>query len=194
VAYSPATPPVNASSAMAEKIQPMGFLGRWATTKAPTTMKAPKPSTNSPKLAGSCWKLSSATARTVAKATLTMKITSMDQATQVQRLPTAFPRLQRNPSRLQTVQRSTPAPSRERYELRNNDRSSRSIPDAANRTGRRRTGGEPPATRRQQPTHNDTRCQGRRHDHSIAAGHELAVLVFTRQRSPQASAWSQADP
>jgi len=74
---------------MAEKIQPIGFPGRWATTKAPTTMKAPKPSTNTMKLAGSCWKLPSATARMVAKTTLTMKTASIDQATQLQRLPTA---------------------------------------------------------------------------------------------------------
>jgi hypothetical protein len=35
---------------------------------------------------------------------------------------------------------------------------------------RRRTGGERPATRQQQPTHNDTRRQGERRNRSIAAG------------------------
>ena len=58
-------------------------------------MKAPKPSTYTTKPAGSCCKLPSATPRMVAKATLTMKIASIDQATQVQRLPTAPPRLLR---------------------------------------------------------------------------------------------------
>jgi hypothetical protein len=32
-------------------------------------------------------------------------------------------------------------------------------------------------------THNDTRRQGRRHDHGIAAGQATAALAFTRQRS-----------
>ena len=45
------------------------------------------------------------------------------------------------------------------------------------RTDERRTGGERPATKRYQPTHNNTRRQGQRHDRSIAAGHETAVLV-----------------
>jgi hypothetical protein len=80
---------------MAEKTQPMALLGPWATAKAPTTMKAPKPSTYTTRLAGSCWKPPSATARMVAKTTLTMKTASMDQATQLQRLPTRLPRLLR---------------------------------------------------------------------------------------------------
>jgi 3D (Asp-Asp-Asp) domain-containing protein len=49
-------------------------------------------------------------------------------------------------------------------------------------TDRRRTGGELPATSRQQPTHDDSKRQGRRHDHSITAGHNMAMLAFTRQR------------
>jgi hypothetical protein len=47
---------------------------------------------------------------------------------------------------------------------------------------RRRTGGEPPATRQHMPTHNDTRRQGQRYDHGIPAGQAAAVLVFTQQR------------
>jgi hypothetical protein len=43
VAYSTASSAVKASRPMAEKIQPMALLGRWATIKAPTTMKALKP-------------------------------------------------------------------------------------------------------------------------------------------------------
>ena len=49
------------------------------------------------------------------------------------------------------------------------------------RTDERRTGGERPATKRYQPTHNNTRRQGQRHDRSIAAGHETAVLVHTAE-------------
>jgi hypothetical protein len=40
-------------------------------------------------------------------------------------------------------------------------------------TDRRRTGGERPATSRQQPTHDDSKRQGRRHDHSMTAGHNI---------------------
>ena len=43
-AYSTASFAVNASSPAAEKIQPMALPGRWATIKAPTIMKALKPS------------------------------------------------------------------------------------------------------------------------------------------------------
>jgi hypothetical protein len=38
--YSPAGAQVAASSPMAVKIQPIALSGRWATIKAPTTMKA----------------------------------------------------------------------------------------------------------------------------------------------------------
>ena len=68
------------------------------------------------------------------------------------------------------AQRSTPAPSGERYEAR----------DKA--TTRRRTGGERPATRQHKPTHNDSKRQGQRRDPSIAPGREMAMLAFTRQR------------
>ena len=81
----------------------------------------------------------------------------------------------------QASQRSTAAPSRERYEPRNNDTSSRSIPAAVNRTGRRRTAVEPPATRRQRPICNDSKRQGQRRYRRIAAGHKMAMLAFTRQ-------------
>jgi hypothetical protein len=57
-------------------------------------------------------------------------------------------------------------------------------------TGRRRTGGERPATSQQQATRNDTRRQGQRRYRSIATGHEMAMLAFTRQR-PQGLAWKE---
>ena len=47
----------------------------------------------------------------------------------------------------------------------------------------RRIGGQHPATSRQEPIHNDSRRRGRRHDHSVAAGHTTALLAFTRQLS-----------
>ena len=53
----------------------------------------------------------------------------------------------------------------------------------ASRTHRRRIGGERPATRQQQPTRSDTRRQGQRRYRSIAAGQEMAMLAFTRQKS-----------
>jgi hypothetical protein len=59
-----------------------------------------------------------------------------------------------------------------------------------NRTGRRRTGGELPATNRQQPTHNDSKRQGQGRYPRIAAGHEVAMLVFTRQRPEACEAFS----
>jgi hypothetical protein len=49
-------------------------------------------------------------------------------------------------------------------------------------TTRRRTGGEEPATRRHQPTRNDSKRQGQRRYRSIAAGIEMGMLAFTRQR------------
>jgi hypothetical protein len=57
-----------------------------ATIKAPTTMKALKPSDRPAKLSGS--KVRLATARMAVKTMLTMNTASMDQATQVQRLRT----------------------------------------------------------------------------------------------------------
>jgi hypothetical protein len=56
-------------------------------------------------------------------------------------------------------------------------------------TSRRPTGGEQPATNRQQPTPNDTRRQGQRPDRSIAAGDETAVLVFTAMMLAVAAVW-----
>src|SRR5215216_6289345 len=61
------------------------------------------------------------------------------------------------------------------------------------RADRRRTGGERPATRRQELTRNNTRRQGQRPDRSIAAGQEMAMLVFTRQLS-KASMWHSFSP
>jgi hypothetical protein len=55
--------------------------------------------------------------------------------------------------------------------------------DAESSISRRQTGSERPATRQQQPTRNNARRQGHRHDHSIAAGQKLAMLAFTRQKS-----------
>jgi hypothetical protein len=52
------------------------------------------------------------------------------------------------------------------------------------RASRRRTGGEHPATRQQQPTRNDSKRQGQRRYRSIAPGHEMAMLAFT-QLGPQ---------
>ena len=68
----------------------MALLGRWATIKALTTMKAPKPSPSAAKLTGS--NVSLAAARMAAKMRLTTKTASIDQATQVQRLRTVEPR------------------------------------------------------------------------------------------------------
>ena len=47
---------------------------------------------------------------------------------------------------------------------------------------RRRTGGEPPDTSRQQPTCNDSKRQGRSSFRSVRSGHGPAVLVLIRQR------------
>jgi hypothetical protein len=69
VAYSAASPALEARSAAAENIQPMVLVGRWATIKAPTTMKAAKPSDRPAKLTGSNVLL--ATARMAAKMRLT---------------------------------------------------------------------------------------------------------------------------
>jgi hypothetical protein len=63
MAYWLASCPVTASSAMAEKIQPMALPGRWATIKAPTTMKALKPTNSIAWLVASCWKVPLASAR-----------------------------------------------------------------------------------------------------------------------------------
>jgi hypothetical protein len=50
--------------------------------------------------------------------------------------------------------------------------------------GRRRpTGGERPTTNQHQPTRNDSKRQGQRRSPRIAAGQEMAMLAFTRQRS-----------
>jgi hypothetical protein len=43
-------------------------------------------------------------------------------------------------------------------------------------------GGERPATNRQQPTRNDIKRQGHKRCRSIAAGPEITMLAFTRQR------------
>jgi hypothetical protein len=55
------------------------------------------------------------------------------------------------------------------------------------RTRQAEPGGEQaansPAINQHRPIRNDSKRQGRKHDHSIAAGHGTAVLVFTRQRS-----------
>ena len=48
-----------------------------------------------------------------------------------------------------------------------------------------------PATSRQQPIRNDSKCQGRRRDRSIAPGHGVAMDAFTRQES---LVWSQSRP
>ena len=93
--YWPASCPVTASRALAEKSQPMALLGRWATTKAPTTMKALKPRNSRIWLPASCWKVPLATARGSPTTRLTAKTANIDQATQLQRLPTVSPRLLR---------------------------------------------------------------------------------------------------
>ena len=49
---------------------------------------------------------------------------------------------------------------------------------------RRQTGGKRPTTSKQQPTRNDSKHQGQRRSRRIAAGQEMAMLAFTRQRSP----------
>jgi hypothetical protein len=53
----------------------------------------------------------------------------------------------------------------------------------ASRTHGRRIGGEHTATNQCEPTRDDTRRQGQRHDRSIAAGQQMAMLAFIRQRS-----------
>jgi hypothetical protein len=60
---------------------------------------------------------------------------------------------------------------------------SRSTRTPMSRAHRRRTGGEHPATRRQQLTRNDSKRQGHRRSRRIAAGQEMAMHVFTRQLS-----------
>jgi hypothetical protein len=56
---------------MAEKIQPMGLPGRWATIKAPTTMKALKPNASPTWPAASGWKVPLTTDRMIAATMLT---------------------------------------------------------------------------------------------------------------------------
>jgi RNA polymerase sigma-70 factor (ECF subfamily) len=56
---------------------------------------------------------------------------------------------------------------------------------------RRRTGGEHPATNRQQPIRNDSKRQGQRHDRSIAAVHATAVHVSHGRGLPDLSAGCQ---
>jgi hypothetical protein len=79
--------PVTASRPMAEKTQPMALPGRWATIRAPTTMKAAKAS-SSPTVSASGWrwKLPLATESTTRATTLAVQIASNAQATQVERL------------------------------------------------------------------------------------------------------------
>jgi hypothetical protein len=72
---------------MAEKTQPMALPGRWATTRAPTPVKAAKAS-SSPTVSASgwCWKLPLAIDSATSATTLTTHATSSAQATQVERL------------------------------------------------------------------------------------------------------------
>jgi hypothetical protein len=79
---------------MAENSQPMALAGRRATTRAPTTMNAVNAGRYSNDT-GSLATLPFKTARTAVQARPAPKTTSMDQATQVQRLPTGLPRLLR---------------------------------------------------------------------------------------------------
>jgi hypothetical protein len=51
---------------MAENIQPMALLGRWATIKAPTIMKALKPNASPTWPAASGWKAPLTTYRLIA--------------------------------------------------------------------------------------------------------------------------------
>jgi hypothetical protein len=101
---------------MAVKIQPMALPGRWATIKAPTTMKALTPTSNTRKLAGSCWKLPLATERMMVTTMLMTNSASSDKATQVQRLRTVPPRLlgRVGTGALRDGQRSTVGPFRDR--------------------------------------------------------------------------------
>jgi hypothetical protein len=89
--------PLIPAGGWSEKIQPMALPGRWATIKAPTTMKALKPRNSRSWLPTSCWKVPLATARRSPTTRLTMMTASMDQATQLQRLPTVPPRLLGHP-------------------------------------------------------------------------------------------------
>jgi hypothetical protein len=67
----------------------MALPGRCATIKAPTTMNAVNASSSATVSAsGSCWKLPLATMSAPATSTLTTKMASMNQATQVERLRT----------------------------------------------------------------------------------------------------------
>ena len=81
--------PVTASRLMAEKTQPMALPGRWATTRAPTPMKAAKAS-SSPTVSASGWrwKLPLGTESPTRAATLAVQTISIAQATQVERFLT----------------------------------------------------------------------------------------------------------
>jgi hypothetical protein len=75
-----------ASRAMAERIQPMALLGRWATISAPTTMKAAKASrsgTESVKTSRARVPLATDSAQRAA--TLAVHTVTSAQATQVER-------------------------------------------------------------------------------------------------------------
>ena len=71
MAYSTASSAVKASRPMAENIQPMALLGRWATIKAPTTMKALKPNDSPTWPAASGWKVPLTTDRLIPATMLT---------------------------------------------------------------------------------------------------------------------------
>jgi hypothetical protein len=67
-----------------------GVAGRWATIRAPTTMKALKPRNSRSWVPASCWKVPLATARMSPNTMLMANTASMDQAIRLQRLPTAL--------------------------------------------------------------------------------------------------------
>jgi hypothetical protein len=88
--YWAASYPVNASSAMAENIQPMALPGRWGHDQGPDDHEALKPRNSRSWVPASCWKVPLATARMSPHTMLMANTASMDQAIRLQRLPTAL--------------------------------------------------------------------------------------------------------
>jgi hypothetical protein len=163
---------------MAEHSQPIALWGWRATMIAPTIPKGMNASR-----AKSSWLRSSravvsplrtraalpSTTRKKPAATGTMLSVRIDQATQLQRLPMgAASPLPGRCNHSTADRRSTPAPSRERYEPHN----SPGYHQAANR---RRT----PCNQTALTDSQRHQRQGQRCDPSIAAGHTTAMLVHT---------------
>src|SRR5512132_829866 len=107
---------------MAEKIQPTGLPGRWATIRAPITRKAVNASSKARLSVEALRRLPVAAESMKRAVTLMTKTASIDQGAQVDRLPTvASPPSSSWNHAPRGWQCSTARPSRDRYEPRSHD-------------------------------------------------------------------------